>query len=78
MKSTPEEIMNNRCYLESPRSLGRTGVPHIYQPHILPIEGQNILIELFIFIFLHIIYFYIIKFIFIYEIYLINCCNLIL
>ena len=47
MKSSPDEILDYRCRLESPTSLGRSGVSQIYQGHILEGEGNNILLELF-------------------------------
>ncbi|UJR06981.1 hypothetical protein I4U23_011269 [Adineta vaga] len=47
MKSTPEQILDYRCRLESPTSLGRAGVPHMYLPHTLTVEGHPILDELF-------------------------------
>ncbi|CAF1403451.1 unnamed protein product [Rotaria sp. Silwood1] len=47
MKSSPDEILDYRCRLESPTSLGRTGVSQIYQGHILESEGSKILFELF-------------------------------
>ena len=47
MKSTPSEILNYRCHLKSPTSLGRLGVPHAYQIHALQGEGHKILRELF-------------------------------
>ncbi|CAF1025250.1 unnamed protein product [Rotaria sordida] len=47
MKSTPSEILDYRCRLESPTSLGRSGVSQIYQLHGLQAEGYKILQELF-------------------------------
>ncbi|CAF1405913.1 unnamed protein product [Adineta ricciae] len=47
MKSTPEEILNYRCRLESPTSLGRSGVSQIYQLHVIEGEGYKIVRELF-------------------------------
>ncbi|CAF1353951.1 unnamed protein product [Rotaria magnacalcarata] len=47
LKSTPQDILDYRCRLESPTSLGRSGVSQIYQLHVLEGEGYNILIELF-------------------------------
>ncbi|CAF4536457.1 unnamed protein product, partial [Rotaria sp. Silwood2] len=47
MKSTPSEILDYRCRLESPTSLGRSGVSQIYQLHGLQGEGYKILLELF-------------------------------
>lgn len=47
MKSTPDELLNYRCRLESPTSLGRSGVSQIYQPHALQDGGFKILSELF-------------------------------
>ncbi|CAF3236152.1 unnamed protein product, partial [Rotaria sp. Silwood2] len=46
-KSTPNKILDYRCRLESPTSIGRSGVSQIYQIHILEGEGFNILHELF-------------------------------
>ncbi|CAF2998678.1 unnamed protein product [Rotaria sp. Silwood2] len=40
-------LRNYRCRLESPTSIGRSGVSQIYQIHILEGEGFNILHELF-------------------------------
>ncbi|CAF1099996.1 unnamed protein product [Rotaria sordida] len=47
MKSTPSEILDYRCRLENPTSLGRSGVSQIYQLHGLQAEGYKILQELF-------------------------------
>ncbi|CAF3612622.1 unnamed protein product [Rotaria socialis] len=47
MKSSPGEILNYRCFLQSPTSLGRSGVSQIYQGHVLEGEGSKILFELF-------------------------------
>ena len=47
MKSTPEEVLEYRCRLESPTSIGRSGVAQIYQAHLMQSEGFNILHELF-------------------------------
>lgn len=47
MESTSDEILNYRCKLESPTSLGRSGVPQIYQLHVIEGEGYKILQELF-------------------------------
>lgn len=47
MKSSSDEILDYRCRLESPTSLGRSGVSQIYQGHILEGEGNKILFELF-------------------------------
>ncbi|CAF1489860.1 unnamed protein product [Rotaria sordida] len=47
MKSTPNEILDYRCHLESPTSLGRSGISQIYQIHVLQGEGFNIIQELF-------------------------------
>ena len=47
MKSTPTEILDYRCRLQSPTSLGRSGVGQIYQLHVLQNEGFKILTELF-------------------------------
>ncbi|CAF1252538.1 unnamed protein product [Rotaria sordida] len=47
MKSTSSEILDYRCRLESPTSLGRSGVSQIYQIHGLHSEGYKILLELF-------------------------------
>lgn len=47
IKSTPDEILNYRCQLESPTSIGRSGVPQIYQLHVMLGEGQKILREIF-------------------------------
>ncbi|CAF1181653.1 unnamed protein product [Rotaria sordida] len=46
-KSTPNEILDYRCHLESPTSIGRSGVSQIYQAHIIAREGFNILHKLF-------------------------------
>ncbi|CAF3938779.1 unnamed protein product, partial [Rotaria sp. Silwood1] len=46
-KSTPNEILDYRCRLESPTSIGRSGVSQIYQIHLLPGEGFKIFNELF-------------------------------
>ncbi|CAF1548024.1 unnamed protein product [Rotaria sp. Silwood1] len=46
-KSTPNEILDYRCRLESPTSIGRSGVSQIYQTHIVLREGFNILHKLF-------------------------------
>ncbi|CAF3941830.1 unnamed protein product [Rotaria sordida] len=46
-KSTPSEILDYRCHLESPTSIGRSGVSQIYQPHTVAREGFNILQKLF-------------------------------
>lgn len=47
MRSTPSELLDYRCQLTSPASLGRSGVPQMYQLHILEGEGYKILQELF-------------------------------
>ncbi|CAF2684989.1 unnamed protein product [Rotaria sp. Silwood2] len=47
MKSSPDEILDYRCCLQSPASLGRSGVSQIYQGHVLESEGNKILLELF-------------------------------
>ncbi|CAF1177439.1 unnamed protein product [Rotaria sordida] len=47
MKSTPSEILDYRCRLESPTSIGRSGVSQIYQLHVLECEGRKIVNELF-------------------------------
>jgi hypothetical protein len=47
MKSTPEELLKYRCRLESPTSIGRSGVSQIYQIHLMATGGQLILRELF-------------------------------
>jgi 2-polyprenyl-6-methoxyphenol hydroxylase-like FAD-dependent oxidoreductase len=47
IKSTPNEILDYRCRLESPTSLGRSGVGQIYQLHVVEGEGYKILLELF-------------------------------
>ena len=47
MKSTPNELLDYRCQLSSPTSLGRSGVPQMYQLHVLEGEGYKILQELF-------------------------------
>ena len=44
---TPDEILDYRCRLESPTSIGRSGVPQIYQLHAILVEGHKILRELF-------------------------------
>ncbi|CAF0894832.1 unnamed protein product [Rotaria sordida] len=47
MKSTSSEILDYHCRLESPTSLGRSGVSQIYQGHALQSEGYKILLKLF-------------------------------
>ncbi|CAF1126374.1 unnamed protein product [Adineta steineri] len=47
MNFTPEELLNYRCRDKSPSSLGRSGVPQIYQIHLMAAGGQLILRELF-------------------------------
>jgi hypothetical protein len=47
MKSTPSEIFDYRCHLESPMSVGRSGVSQIYQLHIIEGEGHKIIRQLF-------------------------------
>jgi 2-polyprenyl-6-methoxyphenol hydroxylase-like FAD-dependent oxidoreductase len=47
MKSTPEEILDYRCRLESPTSVGRSGVSQIYQLHVVEGESLRILRQLF-------------------------------
>lgn len=47
MESTPEQLLDYRCRLESPTSLGRSGVSQIYQIHAFLTEGVKILSELF-------------------------------
>ena len=47
IKLTPAELLNYHCRLESPTSIGRSGVSQIYQIHILAGEGFKILKELF-------------------------------
>ncbi|CAF1255095.1 unnamed protein product [Rotaria magnacalcarata] len=47
LKSTPQEVLDYCCRLESPRSIGRSGVSQIYQLHVLEGEGYNISIKLF-------------------------------
>ncbi|CAF1326243.1 unnamed protein product [Rotaria sp. Silwood1] len=47
MKSTSSEILDYRCRLESPTSVGRSGVSQIYQTHVMEGEGHEILRELF-------------------------------
>ena len=47
MKSKPSELLDYRCQLESPMSVGRSGVPQIYQLHIIEGEGHKIMRELF-------------------------------
>jgi 2-polyprenyl-6-methoxyphenol hydroxylase-like FAD-dependent oxidoreductase len=46
MKSTLDELLNYRCNLASPTSLGRCGVPQIYQLHVIEGEGYKILGEI--------------------------------
>ncbi|CAF2873010.1 unnamed protein product [Rotaria sp. Silwood2] len=46
-KSTPSQILDYRCRLESPTSIGRSGVSQIYQLHALEGEGFKIMHELF-------------------------------
>lgn len=47
MKSTSDQILDYRCQLESPTSIGRSGVPQMYQLHVIEGEGYKILQELF-------------------------------
>ncbi|CAF1439504.1 unnamed protein product, partial [Rotaria sordida] len=47
MKATPNEILDYRCSLENPGSIGRSGIAQIYQAHILEGEGFKIFSELF-------------------------------
>jgi hypothetical protein len=47
MKSTPNELLDYRCRLESSTSLGRSGVSQMYQLHVLQDEGYKILQEIF-------------------------------
>ena len=47
MKSTPEQLLDYRSRLESPTSIGRSGVPQMYQIHLMAAGGQLILRELF-------------------------------
>lgn len=47
MKSSPDQILDFRCSLQSPTLLGRSGVSQIYQGHVLEGEGNKILLELF-------------------------------
>lgn len=47
MNSTPAEILDYRCSLESPTSIGRSGVPQIYQLHVIEGEGHKIMQQLF-------------------------------
>jgi 2-polyprenyl-6-methoxyphenol hydroxylase-like FAD-dependent oxidoreductase len=47
MKSTPDEMLDYRCRLESPTSLGRSGVSQMYQLHVIESEGFSILQEIF-------------------------------
>ncbi|CAF4266402.1 unnamed protein product [Rotaria sordida] len=42
-KSTPNELLDYRCRLESPTSIGRSGVSQIYQVHLVARERVNIL-----------------------------------
>jgi len=46
MKSTSDKILDYRCNLESPTSLGRSGVSQIYQLHVIEGEGYKILQEI--------------------------------
>ncbi|CAF1009996.1 unnamed protein product [Rotaria sp. Silwood1] len=46
-KSTPNELLAYHCHLESPTSIGRSGVSQIYQIHVLKAEVFNVLHELF-------------------------------
>ncbi len=45
-KSTSDKILDYRCNLESPTSLGRSGVSQIYQLHAIEGEGYKILQEI--------------------------------
>ncbi|CAF1207148.1 unnamed protein product [Adineta steineri] len=47
LKSKSVEILDYRCRLESPTSLGRSGVSQMYQLHVMEGEGYKILLELF-------------------------------
>ncbi|CAF3949802.1 unnamed protein product, partial [Rotaria sp. Silwood1] len=47
MKSTPNQLLDYRCRLASPTSLGRSGVSQMYHSHVLAGEGYIILQELF-------------------------------
>ncbi|CAF1512899.1 unnamed protein product, partial [Rotaria sordida] len=47
MKSTPNQLLDYRCRLGSPTSLGRSGVSQMYHLHVLEGEGYKILQELF-------------------------------
>ncbi|CAF1490721.1 unnamed protein product [Adineta ricciae] len=47
IQSTPEQLLNYRCRLDSPASVGRSGVPQMYQIHLMAIGGRIILRELF-------------------------------
>ena len=47
MKSSPEEILEYRCQLESPSSLGRSGLSQIYQLHAREGAAHKILQRLF-------------------------------
>jgi hypothetical protein len=46
MKCTSDELLDYRCHLESPTSLGRSGVSQIYQTHVIEGEGYKILQEI--------------------------------
>ena len=47
IKSTPVELLNYHCRLESPTWIGRSSVSQIYQMHMLAGEGFKILKKLF-------------------------------
>ncbi|CAF1095091.1 unnamed protein product [Rotaria sordida] len=47
MKSTPNQLLDYRCRLGSPTSLGRSGISQMYHLHVLEGEGHKILQELF-------------------------------
>ncbi|CAF0878183.1 unnamed protein product [Rotaria sordida] len=47
MKSTPNQLLDYRCRLGGPTSLGRSGVSQMYHLHVLESEGHKILQELF-------------------------------
>ncbi|CAF5065195.1 unnamed protein product, partial [Rotaria sp. Silwood1] len=42
MKSTPNQLLDYRCRLASPTSLGRSGVSQMYHSHVLAGEGYTI------------------------------------
>lgn len=47
LKSTSDEMLDYRLRLESPTSIGRSGIPQMYQLHIVEGEGFHVLTEVF-------------------------------